>query len=285
MRVGIVILPDDRWSVTRERWVRAEALGFAHAWTYDHLTWREMRDGPWFGAIPTLTAAALATSRLRIGPLVTSPNFRHPVPLAKELMTLDDICGGRLQIGIGAGGDGWDASALGQEDWTPQERADHFEEFIALLDRLLVHPETNHTGRFYSAKDARALPGCLQQPRPPFIVAGAGPRGMKLVVEYGAGWVAVDGRDATPDKLARLADCCAAQGRDPASLSRTALLGFCETPMASLEAFRDCLGRYAEMGFSDVIVHWPRASEPFAASERILDELGPDLEAASASPS
>jgi alkanesulfonate monooxygenase SsuD/methylene tetrahydromethanopterin reductase-like flavin-dependent oxidoreductase (luciferase family) len=198
-------------------------------------------------------------------------------------MTLDDISGGRLQIGIGAGGDGWDASALGQQDWTPPERADHFEEFIALLDRLLVQRETNHTGRFYSAKDARGLPGCLQEPRPPFIVAGAGPRGMKLVAEYGAGWVAVDGRDATEEKLARLADVCHAEGRDPASLSKTALLGFSETPMASLEAFRDCVGRYGEMGFSDVLVHWPRASEPFAADEGILDDIACDLEAANRS--
>ncbi len=280
MKIGVVILPDDRWDVTRERWVRAEALGFAHAWTYDHLTWRDMRDGPWFGAMPTLTAAALATSTLRLGTLVTSPNFRHPVPLAKELMTLDDISGGRLQVGIGAGGDGWDASAMGQQDWTPQERADHFEEFIGLLDRLLVQPETNHAGRLYSAKDARALPGCVQRPRPPFIVAGAGPRGMKLVVEHGAGWVAVDGRDATPEKLARLHDVCAKEGRDPASLRKMALLGFLETPMASLEAFRDCVGRYGEMGFSDAIVHWPRGSEPFEADEGILDEIEADLSTA-----
>lgn len=283
MKIGVVILPDDRWASTRERWVRAEALGFAHAWTYDHLTWRDMRDGPWFAAIPTLTAAALATTTLRIGTLVTSPNFRHPVPLAKELMTLDDLSGGRLQIGIGAGGDGWDASALGQADWTPQERADHFEEFIALLDRLLVQPETNHHGRFYSANDARALPGCVQQPRPPFIVAGGGPRGMKLAVEHGAGWVAVDGRDATPAKLARLREACAAAGRDPGTLRTMALLGFSETPMASLEAFRDCVGRYTEWGFSDAIVHWPRAAEPFAARPKILDEIADEVAAANRS--
>lgn len=277
MRVGVVILPDARWSVSRERWVRAEQLGFAHAWTYDHLTWREMRDGPWFGCLPTLAAAACATRSLRLGTLVTSPNFRHPVTLAKELMTLDDISGGRLNIGIGAGGDGWDASALGQRDWTPRERADHFEEFIALLDRLLSDEETNHAGRFYRARDARALPGCLQRPRPPFIVAGAGPRGMAHAVRYGAAWVAVDGNDATPEKLSRLFAVCEREGRDPTSLGRMALLGFEEQPMQSLEAFRDAIGRYAEMGFSDAIVHWPRTSAPFAAAESILEQIAPDL--------
>ncbi len=257
--------------------MRAEQLGFAHAWTYDHLTWQDLRDGPWFGCIPTLVAAAMTTQSIRLGTLVTSPNFRHPVALAKELMSLDDISGGRLCVGIGAGGDGWDASALGQRDWTPPERADHFEEFLALLDRLLIEPETNYAGRFYSAREARALPGCVQKPRPPFIVAGGGPRGMKLVVRYGQGWVAVDGHDATADKHARLLDVCEGEGRDPATLERMALLGFEEAPLVSAEAFRDAVGRYGEMGFTDVIVHWPRTSAPFAAAEQILEQIAPDL--------
>ena len=109
----MVILPERSWAEARPRWEQAEALGFDHAWTYDHLTWRSFRDQPWFGALPTLTAAALVTERIRLGPLVASPNFRHPVPFAKELVTLDDISGGRLTLGIGAGGTGWDATVLG----------------------------------------------------------------------------------------------------------------------------------------------------------------------------
>ena len=106
MRYGLLILPQARWSVAREQWRAAEALGFDHAWTYDHLTWRSLRDRDWFASLPVLTAAATATERLRLGTLVTSPNFRHPVPLAKELMGLDDISGGRITVGIGAGGTG-----------------------------------------------------------------------------------------------------------------------------------------------------------------------------------
>ena len=94
--------------------------------------------GPWFGAVPTLTAAAAVTTRMRLGTLVTSPNFRHPVTLAKDLMTLDDVSQGRVTLGIGAGGSGFDATALGQEAWSPRERADRFGEFVALLDQLLT---------------------------------------------------------------------------------------------------------------------------------------------------
>src|SRR5262245_16001130 len=83
VRLGVVILPELRWPSARELWTRAEALGFDHAWTYDHLAWRTLRDSSWFGAIPVLTAAATVTTTLRLGVLVASPNFRHPVAFAR----------------------------------------------------------------------------------------------------------------------------------------------------------------------------------------------------------
>nr|WP_324603520.1 LLM class flavin-dependent oxidoreductase [Streptomyces sp. SPB074] len=81
MRLSTVILPVDRWHEGgRAKWQRAEELGFHTAYTYDHLSWRTFRDGPWFGALPTLTAAATATAteHLRLGTLVTSVKPRSP---------------------------------------------------------------------------------------------------------------------------------------------------------------------------------------------------------------
>src|SRR6202161_2162429 len=112
MRTGVVILPDLPWDVARERFLEAERRGFAAAWTYDHLSWRTLRDGPWLGAIPLMTAAAAVTRELRLGTLVTSPNFRHPALLAQDVMTIDQISGGRFDLGVGSGGTGWDATAL-----------------------------------------------------------------------------------------------------------------------------------------------------------------------------
>ena len=273
-----MILPDDRWSATRERWQTAERLGFHHAWTYDHLTWRSLRDGPWFGALPTLVAAATATSHMRLGTLVASPNFRHPVPFAKELMSLDDISEGRLSVGLGAGGTGFDASALGQQPWGPRERADRFEEFVTLLDRLLSEPATSSQGRFYSADEARAVPGCVQRPRPPFAIAATGPRGMRLAARFADTWVALDGRGAGAEQLAHVDDACRAAGRAPSSLRRLVLLGFEERPLQSVEAFRDAAGRHSELGFTDLVVHWPRDAEPFAAAQ-ILEQVAAELPA------
>ena len=165
LRLSTVILPYLRWHEGgRAVWQRAEQLGFHTAFTYDHLSWRTFRDGPWFGAVPTLTAAAAVTDHLRLGTLVTSPNFRHPVTLAKELISLDDISNGRITLGVGAGGTGFDATALGQEPWTPRERADRLAEFVPQLDRLLTEDAVSYEGDFYSAHEVRNIPGCVQRP-------------------------------------------------------------------------------------------------------------------------
>ena len=277
MRFGVLILPDASWSVARERWQSAERMGFDHAWTYDHLTWRSLRDGPWFAAMPTLVAAAVATTRLRLGTFVASPTFRHPVTFAKELMTLDDISDGRITAGIGAGGDGFDATALRTVAWSRRERGERFEEFVVMLDRLLTEPATSSEGRYYVANEARAIPGCRQRPRLPFAIAATGPRGLRLAARYGASWIASDSRGAGRDLVERLGEACAAEGRDPVSLARVVLVGHRERPLASVEAFRDVAGRYGDAGFSDLVVHWPRLNEPFAADIAVLERIAADV--------
>jgi alkanesulfonate monooxygenase SsuD/methylene tetrahydromethanopterin reductase-like flavin-dependent oxidoreductase (luciferase family) len=279
VRLGVCILPELRWPEQRRLWQRAEALGFDHAWTYDHLAWRSLADGPWFGAVPTLTAAALATARMRLGPLVASPNYRHPVPFAKELITLDDVSLGRLTLGIGAGGEGWDASVLGQKPWSQRERSERLAEFVELLDVLLRQPETTHDGQWYSAERARMSPGCVQQPRIPFAVAAAGPRGMRLAATHASTWVTTGDRsgggiEAVGDQVKRLEDACASAGRDPSTIDRLVLTGP-ELPagLESEAAFADTVGRYAHVGITDLVVHWPRPSEPYAGDVATFERI------------
>ena len=291
LRLSTVILPVHRWhDGGRDRWQRAEQLGFHAAYTYDHLSWRAaFRDGPWFGALPTLTAAAAATTRLRLGTLVTSPNFRHPVTLAKELMSLDDISEGRLTLGIGAGGNGFDATALGQEPWTPRERADRFGEFVPLLDRLLRDPVVSYEGTFYSAHEVRGIPGCVQRPRLPFAVAATGPRGLLLAARFGQAWVTTgdprvsatgteaEGVRAVRDQAARFEAACAETGRDPAEPAKVLLTGFTPgRPLDSVDAFVDFAGRYAEAGITELVLHWPIPDSQFAADEKVFERIATD---------
>ncbi|MBW5486217.1 LLM class flavin-dependent oxidoreductase [Streptomyces bambusae] len=288
MRLSTVILPIHRWAEGQKIWRRAEDLGFHAAYTYDHLSWRSFRDGPWFGAIPTLTAAATATERIRLGTLVTSPNFRHPVTLAKELISLDDISGGRITLGIGAGGNGFDATALGQEPWTPRERADRFAEFVPLLDRLLTEGAVTQQGAFYSADEARNIPGCVQRPRLPFAVAATGPRGLKLAAAHGQAWVTTgdpklyetgtpeESRAAIRGQLEKLAKACAEIGRDVEPMEKILLTGFTpekNTVLESVDAFVDFAGRHRELGFTEIVIHAPIPDSDFASDEAVFEKI------------
>lgn len=292
LRLSTVILPVDRWHEKgRATWRRAEELGFHAAYTYDHLSWRTFRDGPWFGALPTLTAAATATERLRLGTLVTSPNFRHPVTLAKELISLDDISGGRITLGIGAGGNGFDATALGQEAWTPKERADRFGEFVPLLDQLLTKDAVTQDGDIYSAVEARNIPGCVQRPRLPFAVAATGPRGLKLAARYGQAWVTTGdpklyemGTSAQSDEALRgqvtkLGTACETLGRDVNALDKILLTAFTpdrSTMLDSVDAFVDFAGRHREIGFTEIVIHWPVPDSDFAADQAVFERIATD---------
>lgn len=286
LRVGVLILPEHPWRESSVRWQRAEELGFAHAWTYDHLTWRGHRDLPWFSAIPTLTAAAMATERIRLGTLVASPNFRHPLTLAKEIVTLDDISGGRVTLGVGQGSTGWDATMLGTEPWSSRERSDRFHEFVELTDLLLREPETTYVGRFYSAGDARNYPGCVQEPRVPLAIAASGRRGMQLAARFADTWVtngnrsrpqpvdAVQGAGDVRDQIELLEQACIDGGRDPATLSRLVLTGPRLTSgLGSLDEFEDTVRRYAAIGITDLVVHWPRANEPYQADYSTFERI------------
>jgi alkanesulfonate monooxygenase SsuD/methylene tetrahydromethanopterin reductase-like flavin-dependent oxidoreductase (luciferase family) len=291
LRLSTVILPHRRWhDGAAAAWQRAEELGFHAAYTYDHLSWRgPFRDGAWFGAVPTLTAAAMVTDRIRLGTMVTSPNFRHPVTLAKDLLSLDDISAGRITVGIGAGtASGYDATVLGDPPRSPRERADRFAELVRMLDNLLTHPETTETGTFWTAHEARNIPGCVQQPRIPFGIASTGPRGQALAATYGQAWIttgddrlSADGTPAESDaalarQLADLDAACADAGRDPATIQRVLLTGF--TPeknaiLSSLDRFVDFAARHVALGFEELVIHWPVAGTEFEAEQQVFEEV------------
>jgi alkanesulfonate monooxygenase SsuD/methylene tetrahydromethanopterin reductase-like flavin-dependent oxidoreductase (luciferase family) len=268
VRIGVLLLPTDPWPVTVERARTLEALGYDHLWTYDHLSWRRYRDRPWHAAIPWLTGVAGVTSRIGLGTMVASPNFRHPVTLAKDAMTLDHISGGRVILGVGAGGTGFDATVLGPD---PGHRTARFAEFVEVLDGLLEHPAGySHQGRFYTVDEARTLPGS----RLPIAVAAAGPKALAVAARHGDAWITYgepDSSGLSPAQIERavrvqserLAEACAAIGRDPAELRRIYLIGNTEErPLQSVAAFTDFAGRYAALGVTDLVFHDPRPDDP-----------------------
>jgi alkanesulfonate monooxygenase SsuD/methylene tetrahydromethanopterin reductase-like flavin-dependent oxidoreductase (luciferase family) len=284
MRFGITILPEHRWVDAAPLWRGAEELGFDHAWTYDHLVWAGLQDAPWFGTTPTLTAAAMVTERIRLGTLVSSPNYRHPVTFLRDLLAIDDVSGGRVLCGLGTGGD-LDSRLLGEEH-SVRERVDRFHEFTELLDRLLREDHVDHDGEHYRAVDARTLPGPVQQPRIPFVVAANGPRSLRLAARLGQGWVTTGGRAESLDgwwtgvgRLSeRFDEALAVAGRPAGSCDRYLLLDSSPAfSLASADLFEDMAGRAAELGFTDVITHWPRAEGVYAGDVRVLETVASRL--------
>ena len=289
MRFSAIVLPDHGPAEFLRTVREVEAAGVERLWTYDHLSWRHFRDKPWFAAMPLLAAAAANTSRIRLGPLVATPNFRHPVPLAKEIMTLDQLTGGRIDLGVGAGADGPDATVLGDEKITGRQRADRFHDWVELLVTLLEQETVTATSGSYAAVDARMTPGCRQRPRTPLTIAAAGPRGMALAIRLAETWVtygnprhpAEEGLDLWLGGLHRqsrtmagIADDILAETGRPRPRA-AAVIGLTNVaPFESVQRFDDTLGTLADAGFDDVYALWPRpdgTGMPLDFVHRILD--------------
>jgi F420-dependent oxidoreductase-like protein len=243
---------------------------FESGWTFDHF-YPIFSDstGPCLEGWVTLTALAQATTRLRLGVLVTGIHYRHPAILANMAATLDIISGGRLELGIGAGWNEEESGAYGIDLGTPRQRSDRFEEACQVLVGLLSQETTTFDGRYYQLRDARCEPKAVQRPHPPICVGGSGEqRTLRTAAQYAQHWNFVGGTVADfAKKRDILHQHCADIGRDPAEimLSSHVRLGPDGDPGPALEAAAD-LG---EEGLDLAIVqltppHSVAALEPLA---------------------
>jgi len=274
VRVGVVMLPTDPWPETVTRARHLEALGYDHLWTYDHLSWRRYRGRSWFGAIPWLTGLAGATSRIRLGTMVASPNLRHPVTLAQDAVTLDHVSNGRLTLGVGAGGVGFDSAVFGADALSPRALVDRLDEFVALLRDLFDDDTVSYRGTYYTVKDACVQPNAIQRPRIPIAIAAGGSRALAVAARHADAWITF-GDTTNVDRSARgtelivraqsqeLDVACATIGRDPGQIQRIYMIGNTEErPLASVGAFEEFAARYADIGFTDLVFHHPRPDDP-----------------------
>jgi alkanesulfonate monooxygenase SsuD/methylene tetrahydromethanopterin reductase-like flavin-dependent oxidoreductase (luciferase family) len=175
---------------------RAEAMGLSELWVSDHF-WLDLEryGGPAGrqGSLEcwtTLSALAMRTRRVRLGSLVMAVGFRPPTLLAKMAATLDQLAGGRLDLGLGAG---WNEDEFVNNDLPyppPGERLAMLEEALGVLRTLLTDAEApaSFSGRYYHARDARVIPGPVQRPHPPLWVGGSGDRLLGVVARAADGW-------------------------------------------------------------------------------------------------
>jgi len=210
---------DTTWADLVKVWQIADEIDvFESGWIFDHF-YPIFSDptGPCLEAWSVLAALAQATTRLRMGTLVTAIHHRHPAVLAKMAASVDIISGGRLELGIGAGWNVEESSAYGLELGGIRDRFDRFEEACQVLVGLLSEPAVDFEGRFFQLRDARCEPKGPQRPHPPICIGGNGERRtLRITARYAQHWNFVGG---SPAEFARkrdvLAAHCADIGRDP----------------------------------------------------------------------
>src|SRR5947209_5888849 len=202
---------------------RAEALGFDSLWVPDHLllTWQEQTHGIW-ECWSLLAALAAVTSRVALGPLVACTAFRSPALLAKMADTVDEISGGRLILGLGAGWDGPENQAF---DLKSDHRVDRFEEALQIIIPLLRIGLVDFACTYYQARECALRPRGPRSGGPPILIGAKGPRMLRLAATYADLWNA-EGPLQGPEEISsrRVAGdaACVAVGRDPATLGRSA---------------------------------------------------------------
>lgn len=246
MRLGALTLQNRPWVELVESWERLDELGIESIWVADHLANPLRPERPWLDGWTALPALAAATERARVGALVSSMTLRNPAVLVKAAVTLDHIANGRAELALGAGGSPHDEELAG----TPSRS---FEGFVGRVVELLG--------------DESLQPRPVQ-PRIPLTIGGHGDVVLQLAARHAQRWNSYGGRGVGPDEALergrerndRLTRLCVQLGRDPATLTRSILLGYAfvtETPWRSEAAFLDVVKRWSRAGFGELIVYYP----------------------------
>ena len=230
MQIGVMmpIGEDDERHATlsyaeiRELALRTEAAGFDSVWIYDHLLFRSTgapTAGVW-EAWTILTALAEATQRVTLGALVMCTSFRNPAVLAKMAATLDDVSGGRLILGLGAG---WHQPEYDAFGLPFDHRVDRFEEALQIIVPLLREGRVDFQGRYYAAPDCEIRPRGPRPHGPPILIGSARPRMLRLTARYADSWNTcwLGQPSALDSRRDALLAACADEARDPATLDIT----------------------------------------------------------------
>jgi alkanesulfonate monooxygenase SsuD/methylene tetrahydromethanopterin reductase-like flavin-dependent oxidoreductase (luciferase family) len=227
LKVGVQ-LPEveyePRWTDLATMARVAEDIGLDSVWVGDHYLYRDADGarGPW-EAWTQLAAIAAITSRIEIGPLVASTSFHEPGVLAKMAMTVDEISGGRLILGLGAG---WNATEYAGFGFPYDHRISRFEEAFTIIRTLLRDGHIDHEGRYYTLRDCELLPRGPRPEGPPLLIGSSGPRMLRITMPHVQQWNAWylsygNNADGLAEQRQLVDAACRDVGREPAEIERT----------------------------------------------------------------
>lgn len=274
MKVGIDVSQHQlEWPELRARVAWAEEVGFESAWVFDHFTaLYGDRKGPCLEAWTLLAALGAATTRIRLGALVTGVTYRHPSLLAAEAVTVDHVSAGRLDIGLGAAWHEQEHGRLGFDFPPTRERTERLDETVQIIKGLLSRDDFDFDGRHYRLQRAFYRPRPVQQPHPPIWIGAGGAKVMlPLAARHADVWHGFGSVSELARKSAVIDRAAEAAGRDPAEIGRSTNLSISE-PWDSVRREADEL---RAAGFTHLIASWP--SEGRALVEEFAADVMPDL--------
>ena len=271
IRIGLKLSQGAPIDSFRRVWQIADEAGFDHCWAFDHLATVGAD-----GVSPTvyegwtlLAAVAEATTRTRLGLLVSGMIFRHPALLAKAAVTVDHLSGGRLEFGVGAG---WAIVEHQMYGIELDHAVSRFSEGLRVIRMLWTEELSNFDGRHYRLQNAIGNPKPVQTPHPPIWIGADGPEMLRIAARHADVWnPAGDGLDAARAAGNRLTAACAEVGRDPAGIRWSAQLSFDGTnPAATISE----LMRWRKAGFTELVISCT-GTDPVQAAEVAAERLLP----------
>jgi F420-dependent oxidoreductase-like protein len=225
MRFGLFTsMGGQTWSGVLELWRHTEATGWDIACVTDHFMPNTVeREGAMLEGWSTLSALAALVPRIRVGTIVLGNTYRHPAVVAKMAAQVDIISGGRLLLGIGAGWQENEHEAYGIPFYTQRERLERLDEACQVIKALWTQPRSTFRGRYYQLSDAPLDPKPVQTPHPELMIGGGGERvTLRIVARHADHWNVWGGPRVLAQKGAILDEHCAAVGRDPRAIKRSA---------------------------------------------------------------
>ena len=274
MKVGIDVSQHQlEWPALRERVAWADQAGFESAWVFDHFTaLYGDRNGPCLEAWTLLAALAAVTTRIRLGALVTGVTYRHPSLLATEVVTVDHVSAGRLDVGLGAAWHDEEHRRLGFDFPATRERTERLDETVQIIKGLLTRDDFDFDGRHYRLQRAFYRPRPVQQPHPPIWIGAGGAKVMlPLAARHADVWHGFGSVSELARKSAVIDRAAEAAGRDPAGIGRSTNLSISE----SWDSVRRDADELRAAGFTHLIASWP--SEGRARVEEFAADVMPDV--------
>ncbi|MFN8031957.1 MAG: TIGR03560 family F420-dependent LLM class oxidoreductase [Mycobacterium sp.] len=256
MRISVKLAPTFEYSELEQFWRSADELGFEAVWNYDHFYGLVDNAKPTHEGWTTLAAMAVVTRRARVGCMVTGVTYRNPAILAKMAVTVDHICGGRLDFGIGAGWHEAEHRAYGIEFPSAGTRVAMLDEALTVIRRLWTEESVSFEGRFYTLRDALCEPKPVQRPHPPIVVGGSQPKMLRVIARHADEWnmPSHEGPQQWGEANARLDQACAEVGRNPVQVRRSVQLFLHPRDPDQVSAQLDLLPEYRELGCQHAVL-------------------------------